>query len=362
MKDARSEQRPPSFKEKHMGGTKSDGNLNKHWRKELNLEQGDVVINMDGLIPVINFSNRVREVMEGCMEHAVVVKILRPYLRPDILFSKITSLWRPTGDFKLTELEGGCFMVMLENKFYYQNALLGGPWVVQGHYLTVHPWEPTLSPLNLEIKQVYGWVRLPGLPYHYCHKNVLRAIGEVIGQVLKIDYNSEEVDKARYARLAVKLDLTRPLVSMIKLDGVTQYVEYEGLPTICYHCGRYGHLEASCPQKMQQQQPPTMNQRPPMNDSQQPAMTTLNPENGARDSKTRESQIFGSWMKAPTRPWQSSQGGRKETDKNRQRSVSDGNRFEALAIAEDADLHQEGKVGMTADLSNDHAEPREQGV
>ena len=63
---------------------------------------------------------------------------------------------------------------------------------------------------------------------------------EVIGQVLKIDYSTKGVEKARFARLAVKIDLTKPLVSKIRLDGVTQFVEYERLPSIFYQCGKYG--------------------------------------------------------------------------------------------------------------------------
>ncbi|XP_028752881.1 uncharacterized protein LOC114712468 [Neltuma alba] len=153
------------------------------------------------------------------MRLTVVVKVLGRYVRQDILHSKICTFWQPTGNYKLTKLEGGCYIVKFEKEWDYQHAILGGPWVVQGHYLMVHPWEPTISPQNLEIKQVYGWVRLLGLPYHYYHKSILRAIGEVIGTILKVNYNTAGVDKARFAQLVVKIDPTKPLVSKIKLDG-----------------------------------------------------------------------------------------------------------------------------------------------
>lgn len=246
---------PISFRDKLVGKTEAYKGSSISLPEDLTIENGDVQVNMEGLVPSITFSRRIQELMSQCMKYALVVKLLGRFIRQDVLHSKIRALWKPTGNFKITELEGGCFMVKLENAEDYQTAMLGGPWVVLGHYLTIHPWEPSISPSNLEIKQVYGWVRLPGLPYHYYHKNVLRAIGEVIGPVLKIDYNTEGFDKAIFARLAVKLDLTKPLISMIKLDGLTQFIEYEGFPTICYSCGCYGHLEEACPLKNRHSSP-----------------------------------------------------------------------------------------------------------
>lgn len=243
---------PMSFKDKLLQGSAGHGGLSPEAEDdtEFQVAPEDVQIVKDGPIPSITFSRRVLSFLEECMEYAVVVKLLDRFVRQDILYVRLNTLWEPAGGLKLTELDSGCYMVKLFNAADYQHALLGGPWVVQGHYLTVHPWEPTFSPQNLEIKQVVCWVRLPGLPYHYYHKHVLRTIGDAIGHVFKIDYNTIGVSKARFARMAVKVDLTQPLVSMVHLDGITQFVEYEGLPTICYGCGRYGHLEPSCPQKV----------------------------------------------------------------------------------------------------------------
>ncbi|MBA0803405.1 hypothetical protein Gohar_013615 [Gossypium harknessii] len=37
-----------------------------------------------------------------------------------------------------------------------------------------------------------------------------------------------------------------PLVSQILINGKAQRVEYEFLLSICFHCGRYGHVKGSC--------------------------------------------------------------------------------------------------------------------
>lgn len=220
--------------------------------EEVTVSAEDFSIAMEGLVPSITFSERIHKLMAESMRYAVVVKLLGRFMRQDTLYTKIENLWKPKSGFKLTELEGGCYLVRLHCNSDYQKALLGGPWVVLGHYLTVHPWDPELSPQHLEIKHVYEWVRLPGLPFHYYHKHLLRTIGDLIGEVLKIDYNTEGGVKARFARMAVKINLQQPLVSRIKLDGITQFIEYEGLPTICYNCGCYGHLDTICPRKPQQ--------------------------------------------------------------------------------------------------------------
>ena len=52
--------------------------------------------------------------------------------------------------------------------------------------------------------------------------------------------------KVEFARLAVMVNLNKPLVSRFKIDNRVQKVEYEDLPTICYSCVRFGHVVESC--------------------------------------------------------------------------------------------------------------------
>lgn len=71
-------------------------------------------------------------------------------------------------------------------------------------------------------------------------------LGGVVGEVIKIDRITESNARGIYARIAVCLDLTKPLESRIEIEGRLQLIEYEGLPNICFHCGRYGHPKEEC--------------------------------------------------------------------------------------------------------------------
>ncbi|MBA0770174.1 hypothetical protein Gotri_018842 [Gossypium trilobum] len=58
--------------------------------------------------------------------------------------------------------------------------------------------------------------------------------------------NTDSRTRRRFARMAVYVNLEKPLVSQILINGRPQKVEYESLSTIYFHCGWYGHVENIC--------------------------------------------------------------------------------------------------------------------
>ncbi|CAI0404226.1 unnamed protein product, partial [Linum tenue] len=92
------------------------------------------------------------------------------------------------------------------------------------------------------------------LPVHFYHKEVLFAIGNLIGRTVKLDYHTETLQLGKFARIDIKLDPTKPLPTKVYLDGIRQQVLYENLPQICYECGRIGHLKEHCPNRSPSQE------------------------------------------------------------------------------------------------------------
>ncbi|KAK8497113.1 hypothetical protein V6N12_037355 [Hibiscus sabdariffa] len=77
-------------------------------------------------------------------------------------------------------------------------------------------------------------------------KSIIQEIGKSIGLMIRIDYQTENGRHGRFVRMTVIVDLGKPLISKIFINGRVHIVEYESLPTICFHCGMYDHLQESC--------------------------------------------------------------------------------------------------------------------
>ncbi|KAH9734327.1 DUF4283 domain-containing protein [Citrus sinensis] len=149
--------------------------------------------------------------------------------------------------FSVIDLENDYLFVRFQSERDAEFAFTQGPWTIMGHCLIVQLWTPRFDNSKEEIESVIAWIHLLGMALHYYHKKILRMLGQIIGSIIKVDYNNESATRGKFARLTVEVALTKPLISQFFLDGKVQKVEYEGLPTICFGCGKYGHNHEACP-------------------------------------------------------------------------------------------------------------------
>lgn len=42
-------------------------------------------------------------------------------------------------------------------------------------------------------------------------------------------------------------NLDEPITKLLKMGGIDQLVQYEGLNSLCFACGQVGHREEKCP-------------------------------------------------------------------------------------------------------------------
>ncbi|KAL4312070.1 hypothetical protein GQ457_01G013210 [Hibiscus cannabinus] len=155
-------------------------------------------------------------------------------------------MWNLIGTLSLIDLDNEYYLVRFALEEDFHKVVKEGPRMIYGSYLTVQPWSRHFSTNEAYPSQIMVWVRLPKLAYRYYTKSLFLHIVAAIENVVKIDYNTTEGKRGRFARLAIMVDLNKPLVSGIVIDGHRQDIEYEGLPAICYKCGRFGHSQDDC--------------------------------------------------------------------------------------------------------------------
>ncbi|KAL9422299.1 hypothetical protein AB3S75_034549 [Citrus x aurantiifolia] len=259
-------------------------------------EPGDVMVSSDGAMPTIDFSKRIQEKLIKPWQNSVVVKLLGKNIGYRVLCNRLKSMWKKIGEFSVVDLENNFFLIRLQSYEDVEYVVTEGPWVIMGHYLTVQPWSPQFDSKVTKLDTVNAWIRLPGMPMHLYDKRILKKVGQLVGFVLKIDVNTASNERGKFARLAVRISLNKPLVSQFKINGSVQKVEYEGLPVICFKCGRYGHPSNGCTDGAAKED---ALEAPVGTEVAFIPHTTIH-TNAGKEDPNREGS-FGPWMIAPRR-------------------------------------------------------------
>ena len=142
-------------------------------------------------------------------------------------------MWKLAGKLDCVALGADFFLIKLYLKEDYVKILSGGPWFVDGHFLSIRGWVPNFKPSTLKVFSIAVWVRLPELLVEYYEPSILRDLGNAIGPVLRIDTHTTTETRGKFARLCVQVDLEKPLIRIIKGGGLEHPVQYEGINSMC---------------------------------------------------------------------------------------------------------------------------------
>ncbi|CAN1336836.1 hypothetical protein LINPERPRIM_LOCUS37328, partial [Linum perenne] len=195
--------------------------------------------------PVISFSEEEILSFYKPWSKVLVVKVLEKAFMFPVIKRRLEYRWAKARRIQVSDLANNFYMVRFSEEDDYQHALFDGPWKFFDYYITVACWSPDFNE-DAPIQKIMTWVKLPKLPIQFFNQLAVERSGNHIGRTVRLDLATTEGSRARYARVCVEVDLSRPLLGKYVIEDKVFLVEYESLNNICFACGLYGHKEGGC--------------------------------------------------------------------------------------------------------------------
>ncbi|XP_020217579.1 uncharacterized protein LOC109801023 [Cajanus cajan] len=180
-------------------------------------------------------------------KNSLVINVLGKRVAYRMLENKVQKEWAKNGTVRLVDISQDFYLVQFAAKEDYKHALFEGPWLIADHYIVVQRWRPFFTVTAKQTRKIAAWVRIPGLPIELFNDRFLWRVASKLGTMLKIDKLTLIQSRGRFARICVEIDLQKKLVAQINVLGHILKLEYEGLHSICFNCGIYGHKQDHCP-------------------------------------------------------------------------------------------------------------------
>ncbi|CAN1726173.1 hypothetical protein LINPERHAP1_LOCUS397 [Linum perenne] len=157
------------------------------------------------MCPKISFSEDEVRSFYKPWSKALIVKVLERNFQYQTVKRRLETLWARSGYIQVTDAANSFYLVRFSDPDDYQRAAFKGPW-----------------------------------------KLAVTRIGNHIGRTVRLDLATSEGARARYARVCIEVDISKPLLGKYMIEDRTYLVEYESLENICHHCGLYGHIIDGC--------------------------------------------------------------------------------------------------------------------
>lgn len=169
--------------------------------------------------PVITIRAEMLIAMNGMWKQCMIVKVLGHNIALPVLSRKLKEMWKPKGVMDVMDLPRKFFMIRFELEEEYMAVLTGRPWKAFGSYLMVQAWSPKIDPLRDEIVTTPVWVRLSNIPVNFYHRAILIGIASGLGRPIKVDLTTLNLERARFARVCVEVNLAKQLKGTMLING-----------------------------------------------------------------------------------------------------------------------------------------------
>lgn len=121
------------------------------------------------------------------------------------------------------------FMVKFDLHEDRRNKVMrGGPWMIFDHHFVVSTWSAKFISSEATVIKMLAWICIPSFNVAFYYEGFLFFVSQVIETPIRMDVNNLEGNRGRFARICVELDLTKPIIGKVMIEGYWYKIEYEG--------------------------------------------------------------------------------------------------------------------------------------
>lgn len=138
---------------------------------------------------------------------------------------------------------------MFPSEELLQSVLNRGLWAFNDRMVVIKRWMPAMD--DNDLMQIPFWVQIRGIPMEYLTEGVIRNIGDIMGEVMLVDFNPEANASVEYVRVQLNWNLAQPLRFHKNFQfspGVNTLLKfrYERPRGFCETCGMIIHDSGEC--------------------------------------------------------------------------------------------------------------------
>ncbi|KAJ4841514.1 hypothetical protein Tsubulata_012666 [Turnera subulata] len=214
--------------------------------EDVEYEEGDIVFVDSEIGKGIELSEIFKSRLNKQWSNLVVVKLPGWMIGYKAVCTRLQTLWKPQGKFQVIDLINNFYVVRFERAADCVHALCNGPWQIMETALAVQPWSSHFRAYEDRRSHAVVCVQFADLALSWYHPRILGALGSLVGHTIKINIKTHTAERGQYVRVAVEVDLTKPLKGKVLFEKQLYNVSYEGLPQVCLSCGCVGHPIIAC--------------------------------------------------------------------------------------------------------------------
>lgn len=174
-------------------------------------------------------------------------------LNKTVLERTMQRAWGLHHEARFRDMGDNIFVVHFGSEGDWRHAMTSGPWQYDFNVLVLKEYESNTRPSETVFDKVDVWVRVTDLPPGKRIDAFGRALGNWLGEVVKVDVDKDGMARGNQLRVRARISIYEPLVRGFFLKtsqedkiGTWFGFHYEKIPHFCFECGRLVHVDGRC--------------------------------------------------------------------------------------------------------------------